>query len=408
MVLRDRDANTAWEDEADGTLEERVYYCQNWRADVSAILTATGKMVEWVKYSAYGVPFALPAGDTNSDGDWDATDAAAILNSSSYDVRQDAELDGDVDSSDAVHAHSITGAYQTLGRGVLSSAAVNNRRGYAGYEYDPTFEGAERWLYHVRHRVYDAEVGRWTRRDPLGYVDGMSLYEYVEANPLALLDAFGLAGTPPCATCIDPPVSRPPVIEPPVRPSPVTPGPIWVPDKTPWWKKPIKVTPGPNLTPRQIVKPGPLGLCILTFCGFYCLGEQISPHVIRPIDPIIPLPPGTTIDLDPDDPCKKAKDEKKKACGAPGVPSPPWSPRGLPPRKGMPGDPLRRWYCEAIDNRLGNAQRCLAARRKVTDLCYGGETDDAHAAEEERIQKSIDALNDLKELFCSGQNEAVQ
>ncbi len=29
VVLRDRDANTAWEDEADGTLEERVYYCQN-------------------------------------------------------------------------------------------------------------------------------------------------------------------------------------------------------------------------------------------------------------------------------------------------------------------------------------------------------------------------------------------
>jgi len=133
VVLRDRDANTAWHDEADGTLEERVYYCQNWRADVSAILTATGKMVEWVKHSAYGVPYALPAGDTDSDGDWDANDAAAIIGGGAYDVRKDAELDGDVDSNDAVYAHSITGAYQTLGRGVLSSAAVNNRRGYAGY-----------------------------------------------------------------------------------------------------------------------------------------------------------------------------------------------------------------------------------------------------------------------------------
>ncbi|MDQ7013773.1 MAG: hypothetical protein Q9O74_07750 [Planctomycetota bacterium] len=27
MILRDRDANTAWESQADGTLEERVYYC---------------------------------------------------------------------------------------------------------------------------------------------------------------------------------------------------------------------------------------------------------------------------------------------------------------------------------------------------------------------------------------------
>ncbi|HFE46515.1 MAG TPA: RHS repeat-associated core domain-containing protein [Nannocystis exedens] len=108
-------------------------------------------------------------------------------------MRQDAELDGDVDSSDAVHAHSITGAYQTLGRGILSSAGVNNRRGYAGYEYDPTFEGAERHLYHVRHRVYDADVGRWTRRDPLGYVDGMSLYEYVASRPVTATDPDGLS-----------------------------------------------------------------------------------------------------------------------------------------------------------------------------------------------------------------------
>ena len=35
---------------AGGTLEERRYYCQNGRADVSAALTSTGKLVEWVKY----------------------------------------------------------------------------------------------------------------------------------------------------------------------------------------------------------------------------------------------------------------------------------------------------------------------------------------------------------------------
>lgn len=99
-------------------------------------------------------------------------------------VRQDAELVGDVDSSDAVYANSITDGYQTLGRGVLSSTGVNNRRGYAGYEYDPTFEGAERHLYHVRHRVYDADVGRWTRRDPLGHVDGQNLYQYVSSMPM--------------------------------------------------------------------------------------------------------------------------------------------------------------------------------------------------------------------------------
>jgi RHS repeat-associated protein len=184
-----------WSEEATEERGERRYYCQNWRADVSALLTDAGSMVEWVKYSSYGVPFALPAGDTDSDGDWDATDSAAITGT--YDVRKDANLDGVINAFDVTHANSITGGYQTLGRGILSSSGAANRKGYAGYEYDPTFEGAGRHLYHVRFRVYDADTGRWTARDPLGYVDGMSLYEYVRSAPLDGLDQDGLVS----ATC---------------------------------------------------------------------------------------------------------------------------------------------------------------------------------------------------------------
>jgi RHS repeat-associated protein len=195
VILRDRDANTAWHEEADSTREERRYYCQNWRADVVALLTDTGKMVEWVKYSSYGVPFALPAGDTDSDGDFDSTDLGNI--GGTYDVREDVNLDGTVDTPDAQDALVINNGYVTLGRGVLSNPVTANRKGYAGYEYDPTFEGASRHLYHVRHRVYDADVGRWTRRDPLGYVDGMSLYEYVSSLPIPYSDLAGLSGGGP-------------------------------------------------------------------------------------------------------------------------------------------------------------------------------------------------------------------
>ena len=208
VILRDRDANTAWASAADGTLEERLYYVQNWRADVVAIVTSAGKLVERVRYSAYGIPTAFPAGDTDSDGDWDAADSADIGSNytpgSAYAVRRDADLDGDVDAADVTHASSITGGYQTLGRDVLTSHSVNNRRGYAGYEHAPDFAGADRHLFHVRHRVYDAELGRWTRRDPLGYVDGVGLYEYVSATVLIASDPWGLfgpgGGSPlPCA-----------------------------------------------------------------------------------------------------------------------------------------------------------------------------------------------------------------
>jgi RHS repeat-associated protein len=203
VILRDKEIKAKWSEEATETREERRYYCQNWRADVSAILTDAGSMVEWVKYSAYGVPFALPAGDTDSDGDWDLADKNVITAwTSGYDVRYDTNLDGSIGAADVTHANSITGGYQTLGRGILSSSAVANRKGYAGYEYDPTLEGAGRHLYHVRHRVYDADIGRWTRRDPLGYVDGMSLYEYVNSAPLRNSDPYGLASLAGKGVCL--------------------------------------------------------------------------------------------------------------------------------------------------------------------------------------------------------------
>ena len=104
-MLRDRDAATAWNAASDGTLEERVYYAQNFRHDVSALVTSAGQMVEWVKYSSYGVPWSMPAADTDSDGDFDATDASAITGT--YDVRKDVNLDGTVDIDDFLDAFDL-------------------------------------------------------------------------------------------------------------------------------------------------------------------------------------------------------------------------------------------------------------------------------------------------------------
>jgi RHS repeat-associated protein len=187
VVMRDRDANTAWTTASDGTLEERRYHCQNWRADVSAVVTSAGKLVEAIKNSSYGIPTGIPGGDTDSDGDWDATDSAAVT-SGSYEIRKDPELDNDADAADVTFANSIKSGYQTLGRGVLSSTAVGNRKGYAGYENDIYLTVLD----HVRWRVYNKVHGRWTRRDPAGYVDGANLFAYCNTNVISHIDPFGL------------------------------------------------------------------------------------------------------------------------------------------------------------------------------------------------------------------------
>lgn len=49
----------------------------------------------------------------------------------------------------------------------------------------------ETGLYFYRAWYYDPVKGRFLQRDPLGYVDGMNLYEYVRSNPANASDPYG-------------------------------------------------------------------------------------------------------------------------------------------------------------------------------------------------------------------------
>ncbi len=189
VILRDRDMTDAsgavkFTEPGDGTLEERVYYCQNWRADVSALVDYTSGdclQLEHDKYLSYGTPWGLPAGDLDSDGDYDVNDEKdidALILATGYDVRADADLDGAVTAYDKA---DLSGSKITLGRGLMSDSGTFNRRGYAGYDNDgvlgdganPNKSNTRFW--HVRHRVLDSTIGRWTRRDPARYVDSANL-----------------------------------------------------------------------------------------------------------------------------------------------------------------------------------------------------------------------------------------
>ncbi|NLW88088.1 MAG: RHS repeat-associated core domain-containing protein, partial [Planctomycetes bacterium] len=51
---------------------------------------------------------------------------------------------------------------------------------------------AETGLYYYRARMYDAKLGRFVSRDPIGYHGGLSVYCYVLSSPTASLDPLGL------------------------------------------------------------------------------------------------------------------------------------------------------------------------------------------------------------------------
>ena len=191
VAFRAKDANTAWTSASDGTLEERLYYCQNQHADVVALITAAGGQREMDRYSAYGVPFGLPTGDCDSDGDCDTTDRNQVqtwINASNqYDVRGDIDLDGDTDSTDKTNLRDHFEGV-TLGNKKLSVPAVSNSLGNIGYEcfFDsPT-------IYVVRFRSLDAQLGSWISRDALGYVEGVSLYHALGDLPMVRQDPLGL------------------------------------------------------------------------------------------------------------------------------------------------------------------------------------------------------------------------
>ncbi|HRS88498.1 MAG TPA: RHS repeat-associated core domain-containing protein [Smithellaceae bacterium] len=79
---------------------------------------------------------------------------------------------------------------------------------YTAREFDP-----ETGLYYYRARYYDAKVGRFITRDPIGFDGGdVNLYVYVKNNPVNWTDPNGLRN-----------VWRPPTVEQIIIPNPANP-----------------------------------------------------------------------------------------------------------------------------------------------------------------------------------------
>ena len=119
----------------------QYFYHQNALWSVEAITDGTASVVERYGYDAYGLPAV-----TNGAGVAVAPNAWGT-------------------------AHS----------------AIGNPWMFTGRQDDE-----ETGLYFYRARYYDPGKGRFLQRDPLGYMDGLNLYEYVRSNPINKVDPSGL------------------------------------------------------------------------------------------------------------------------------------------------------------------------------------------------------------------------
>jgi RHS repeat-associated protein len=73
----------------------------------------------------------------------------------------------------------------------ISGSAIANRYTYTGREWDQGLS-----LYHYRARMFDAQSGRFTSRDRIGYAGSeWNLYEFLESKSLVLVDSLGEKAT---------------------------------------------------------------------------------------------------------------------------------------------------------------------------------------------------------------------
>jgi RHS repeat-associated protein len=201
-----------WRDtDNDGTLDETLYYLQDLRGDITALLDPVSQdIVERVRYGPTGRPEAFPAADVNFDGkvdggDKDAFEAALDAFTSdpaNYDPRADLDRDGDVDAKDEELFFAGYGKFGGLsgnwklsqGDGLTpgstgADAGLDNRFGWRGYWYDSHLQ-----KYHVRNRVYDPREGQWLQTDPIGFDAGdQNLYRYCGGEYSMGYDPTGLS-----------------------------------------------------------------------------------------------------------------------------------------------------------------------------------------------------------------------
>ncbi len=94
--------------------------------------------------------------------------------------------------TDSAGASRASYNYQPFGERAKISGDLDINLGFTGHYYHQSSTLSLTW-----YRPYDASVGRWLSRDPIGEREGLNLYAYVRNDPLNRRDPLGLGPPKP-------------------------------------------------------------------------------------------------------------------------------------------------------------------------------------------------------------------
>ena len=157
-----------------GSDVEHYYYNTRWQLLEVRSGSETGTVIEaYIWHPHYVDALAARFWDSNADGDFGDTDEVQYaLHDANYNVTALVDTTGAV-----IERYEYTPYGEVT---VLDADFSDDADGASDVENPYTFTGRrfddETGLYYYRNRYYHAEMGRFVSRDPLQYVDGMSLY----------------------------------------------------------------------------------------------------------------------------------------------------------------------------------------------------------------------------------------
>jgi len=183
--------------------DEDYYYLLKDLYTVVGLAQANGHELERYIYDAYGkaTVVSVLAADVNFDGSVDSLDQGVIRSPSQWlqsgcdaGTVYDINMDGTIDSLDQGVIRNPANWYHSNTE--LSASALGNPYFFTARRRDayldaPTGTNGVKQIQYSRARYYDLDNARWLQRDPIGYKDGMNLYEYAKSAPTRYQDAFG-------------------------------------------------------------------------------------------------------------------------------------------------------------------------------------------------------------------------